>query len=239
MEAAISLLTVLCSGAALYLWWHQRTPIYLLALISGSIGSLVSPLWPLLYGSTYASGMTVFYELFGLTLSQPVVMAASWFYPVPALVVLYLYRLRWWLPGYLPAIFTYLIFLFYHVLIEVVGLNLNIWSYQASYRVLPLGIAHWFLSALMAALISLALLYLLLLTLRQSWDSMGIVILPSLLLLNLLVRGLLGAPVWISLLFRSQSWAASIGMISTLALLAWALHIVAWGMSRVHREITV
>ena len=239
MEAAISLLTVLCTGAALYLCWHQRTPIYLLTLVSGAIGSVVSPLWPLLYGSSYASSMTVFYTLFGFTLYQPVIIAASWFYPLPALVVLYLYRLRWWFPGYFPAILTYLGFLLYHVVIEVVGLNLNIWNYHDFYRVLPLGIAHWFLSALMAALISLPLLYILLLTLRQSWDSMVIVVLPALLLLTLLVRGLLGAPVWISLLFRSQSWAASIGMLSTLALLAWAMHIVAWGMSRVHREITV
>jgi len=237
METAVTLLTIVCYGSTFYLWWYLRTPVFFFALLAGHVGAIISPLWPLLYQFSYSPGLTVSYSLGGLTLFKPVVLASAWFYPLPALVVFLLYRTHWWFSGYLTALITGGIFLGYHLVMEWIGLMFNIWSYTVSD--LPFGVASWFLSVLMAALVSLALLYIVLLVFRYPWYTMLMVLLPTTLLLNLLVRGLLGAPIWISLLFRAESWAANIGLISTLALLAWGVHIVAWGISRVNREIVV
>lgn len=238
MEAAVLLLTIVCYGGSIYLWWRWQTPIFLFSLIAGHIGAIASPLWPLLYNEAYIADMTVFSSLAGIKLHQPVVIGSAWFYPLPALIVLALYRLRWWFSGYVMGLFTYIAFAFYHLLIEISGLNLGIWTYTKD-AILPFGIENWILSTLMAALISFALLYLLLLIFRFSWSSMLIMLLPAPLVFILIVRGLLGAPLWISLMLDAQSWAAIIGIVCTLGLLAWAVHIVALGLSRVDREIVV
>jgi hypothetical protein len=67
---------------------------------------------------------------------------------------------------------------------------------------------------------------------------MLLVLLPATLLASLFVHGLLGAPFWITLLIDMQSWVLSIGALSTLALLIWAVHIIARGLGGVEWEIT-
>ncbi len=238
MESAVSLLTVLCYGLALFLWWHRRTPIYLFTLIAGHIGALVSPIWSILYLGSFASDLSVLYEAGSIILYQPVVIGAAWFYSLPVLAVFYLHRSHWWFSGYPAGLMTFAIFFFYHLLLEIVGVRLDIWNY-ANVPALPFGISPGLLSIGMAALISLALLYVLLLFSHYAWTSMLMAVLPSVLVLSLLVRGLLGAPLWISILFQAESWAASIGMACTLGLLAWWLHITCWGLARVDKQITV
>jgi hypothetical protein len=241
METAVTLLTITTYGAALYLWWHMRTPLFLFALIAGHIGALASPLWPILYGGSYAPDLTIQYALPGLVVLKPIVVASAWYYTLPAFVVFLLYRFHWWFSGYITGLLTFAVFFLYHALLEMIGLMLNIWNYDMA-TPLPFGIANWTLSSLMAAIISLTILYVLFLVhryFRYPWYIMLMVLLPAPLLINLLMRGLLGAPIWLTLLFQSQTWAASVGMLLTLALLAWAVHIVAGGMARVHREIVV
>lgn len=238
MEAAVTLLTVVCYGLALYLWWLRRTPLYLFTILAGHIGSLATPLWSLLYGVHYASDMSPLASLFSLTWYKPVVVAAAWYYTLPVLIVFFLYGSHWWFSGYLTGLITYGVFFVYHLVLEIIGLRLDIWAY-ATTRSLPFGISSSILSVMMAALVSFGLLYLLLLVFRYAWLSLLLVIMPSVLLLAVIVRGLLGAPLWISLLFRDQSWAGDIGMISTLGLLIWGVHIIAWGLARVDRGILV
>ncbi len=238
MQAANMLLTIACYGAAIYLWWRWRTPLFFFALLAGHIGSLVSPLWPLLYNEIYTADMSTMVSFAGINLYKPIVIGSAWFYMLPALIVLFLYRLRWWFASYVMGLFTYAAFVFYHLLIELSGLNLGIWSYT-NQSLLPFGIDHWILSTLMAALISFATLYILLLIIRFSWASMLALLLPAPLVFALIVRGLFGAPLWMSMLLDAESWAAAIGIICTLGLLAWAVHIVAWGVSRIDREILV
>jgi hypothetical protein len=62
-------------------------------------------------------------------------------------------------------------------------------------------------------------------------------LLPALLLLTLLVRGLLGAPLWVAQLIDEPTWIVTIGMLSTLGLLLWAIHIVARGLSRIEWDL--
>lgn len=238
MEAAVTLLTVICYVAAIYLWWQWKHPIYLFGLLAGHPGAIITPLWTILYGKTYAPEMPTLYTLASLQFYQPVVISYAWVYTLPVLIVLILYQLRWWLPSYMMGVVTFGVFLFYHFLVELTGLNLGLWSYART-SVLPFGIENWVLSIIMAAVVSYALLYIMLLVFRFSWASMLLMLIPAPLVLIILVRGLLGAPLWISLMLETQTWATSIGVISTLALLAWAAHIITSGVSRINREILV
>ncbi len=40
MQAANMLLTIACYGAAIYLWWRWRTPLFFFALLAGHITAL-------------------------------------------------------------------------------------------------------------------------------------------------------------------------------------------------------
>lgn len=235
MDVLVGFLTLICYGLAVYLWWRYRTPVYLIALLSGHLAALASPLWSVLYGVVYRPDLAVFTTLLEQPLPRMLVVAAAWFYPLPALLVHFLYLSRWWFPGYLSGLLTFGAFLLYHLIMEMLGLRANIWSYTATD--LPFGFPTTLLSAVMGALVSLALLYVLLATYRYAWTSMALVLLPATLALSLLIHGLLGAPLWVALLLDAERWAASIGMLSTLALLAWAIHIVTNGLRRVDQGL--
>lgn len=231
MQTAAIMLLILCYGAAGYLAWQQRNPIYLLALVAGHLSALTSPLWRLLYGVNY--GLSI--ETVQATITQPIptpfFFAAGWHYTLPAILVLYLYLTRWWFPGSITGVLTYLIFLLYHLLIELVGLRTSLWTYRVID--LPLGIPGPLLAAIMAGLVSYGMLYVMLATYRYAWQSMAMAIIPAVLLLSLLVYGLLGAPLWIALILNGASWAVSLGTISALALFAWAIVIITGGIRRV------
>lgn len=231
MIALAILVTIVCYALAGFLWYQQRAPIYLLCLISGHLAAFASPLWNLLYGVQFSPNLETIQALMGETVPTAVLIASAWYYPLPAALVLFLFTTRWWFPGYLSAIITFLIFLLYHLLIETVGLRSNMWA--ADWPTLPLGLPGALLPATMAGVISFGMLYVLLSTYRYALLSLALVIIPAVLGISLLVRGILGSPVWVALLLDGVTWAITIGMICVLALLAWAVHIVAVGISRV------
>jgi hypothetical protein len=235
MEAIAVLVALVCYGLAIYLWWSQNRAVFFVALLAGHLSSLAAPLWSLLYEATYRPNLEPLFSLFGQPIPTAQFMAAAWFYTLPALIVLYLYSIHWWFAGYFTALLTYAAFLFYHTILESIGLRLGLWSYTSAPS-LPFGISHALLSTLMAALISLAFLYVMLLARRSSLPGLLLALLPTLLLLNLLVRGLLGAPLWIAQRIDNPSWIIIIGTLSTLGLLIWAIHIVARGLSRIEWE---
>lgn len=231
MEIAAAFLTLLFYGAAGYLWYQQRTPVYVLAMLSGHVAVVASPLWRLLYGVSYSPSLDAVQAILGQPIPFAAVVASSWFYPLPALVVLYLYFTRWWFPGQLTALLTFFVFLLYHLLIESLGLRASLWSYSAP--ALPFGISSPVLSAVMSGLVSLALLYVLLISYRSAWVSMALAVVPATLLLSLIVHGLLGAPLWITLRLDGAGWALALGLASALGLIAWAVQIVTAGLGKV------
>jgi hypothetical protein len=230
MELAATLLLIICYGLGGYLAWAQRTPLYLLALVAGHLGSLASPLWRVLYGVRYSLDLPTVETLLGQPVPLPVVLGSGWYYPLPALVVFFLFSTRWWFPGTVTGVLTYLIFLLYHLLIETIGLRTNTWSYFG--LDLPLGFSAPLLAAIMAGLVSYGMLYTLLAVHRFAWGSLALAVLPSILALSLLVYGLLGAPLWIALLLEGEAWAVAVGMAVTLALLLWAGQIITGGIKR-------
>jgi hypothetical protein len=231
METAAIALLAICYGIASYIAWRQRSPIYLLALVAGHLSALASPLWRLLYGVSYGVSLHSVQAAIIQPVPSALFLAAGWHYTLPAMLVLYLYLARWWFPGGITGTLTYLIFLLYHLLIELVGLRANLWSYPEI--ALPLGIPSPLLAAMMAGLISYATLYALLSTYRYAWVSMALVVIPSVLLISLLIHGLLGAPLWIALALNGESWAVRLGTISALILLLWAVQIITRGIRHV------
>ncbi|MEI8308649.1 MAG: hypothetical protein WCF99_16435 [Chloroflexales bacterium] len=231
METAAVAFLIICYCAASYLAWQQRSPIYVFAMASGHLSALASPLWNVLYGVSY--GVSVSSVRVVITQPTPLslLLAAGWHYPLPAMLVLYLYLIRWWFPGRVTGVLTYLIFLLYHLLIELLGLRAGLWSYREI--ALPLGLPSSLFAAIMAGLISYATMYVLLSTYRYAWQSMAMAIIPSVLLISLLTHGLLGAPLWIALALNGASWAVGLGTLSALALLFWAIQIITSGIRRV------
>lgn len=231
METAAIALLIICYCAAGYLTWQQRSPIYLFAMVSGHLSVLASPLWNVLYGVSYGVSLDSVRAVFTQPIPIAQILVAGWHYPLPAMLVLYLYLVRWWFPGSITGVLTYLIFLLYHLLIELLGLRAGLWSYREI--ALPLGMPSSLFAALMAGLISYATMYVLLSTYRYAWQSMIMAIIPSVLLISLLTHGLLGAPLWIALALNGESWAVGLGTLSALALLLWAIQIVTSGIRRV------
>ncbi|HMQ33218.1 MAG TPA: hypothetical protein PKD53_20975 [Chloroflexaceae bacterium] len=230
MELAATLLLIVCYGAAGYLAWAQRTPIYLLAIVAGHLGALASPLWRVLYGIRYDLDLPTVQTLLGQPVPWPVLLGAGWYYTLPAMVVFFLFSTRWWFPGPITGVLTYMIFLLYHLLIEAVGLRSQTWAYGDAD--LPLGFSAPLLAALMAGLISYGVLYTLLAVHRFAWPSMAVAVLPSVLVISLLVYGLLGAPLWLALLLDGQAWAVLVALVTSVGLLVWAGQIITGGISR-------
>jgi hypothetical protein len=231
MQAAAIVLLIICYAAAGYLAWRLRTPIFLLALVAGHLSALASPLWRLLYGASGEVGLDAVWAAIAEGTPAATVLAAGWHYTLPAALVLYLYITRWWFPGLITGALTYMVFLLYHMLIELMGLRADLWAYSTV--ALPLGLPSPLLAVIMAGLISYAFLYVLLSTYRYAWLSMTLAVAPAALLLSLLIHGLLGAPLWIALALRGPSWAVSLGALSALALLLWAVQIVTGGLRHV------
>jgi hypothetical protein len=239
MLVGVILLTICVYALAIFLWVRERAPNYVVAMLGGHLAVLLSPLWQALYGFAYDPA---FRAVLGVgriaaldrapayVLPWPVFLA-GWMLGLPALVVFYLFRHRWWFPGYVTSLLTFVLFVLYHLLIETIGTRQEWWVYTGE-NLLPLGIPQTLLSALMNGLISLGMLAALLLTRRYSLSSLLMIVLPIPFALSLLVNGLLGAPLYTVLLLDAQSWAAAIGLVGTLGLLFSGAHIVAGSLER-------
>jgi hypothetical protein len=231
MEGVVFLLTLVVYGVAAFLWWQEETPHYLFALVGGHFAAFLSPLWIYLYDFAYTPDLRVLRTLFGQPFYQGVFFGSSWFYTLPALLVLFLFQQRWWFPGYISTWITYIVFLIYHMLIQSIGTSIGVWKYMWSAQ--SLGISPTLIAAIMAALVSLGLCYTYVITNRYSWQSMLAIFLVLPLFLSVLVHGLLGASLWVPIIFEAPVWAYTIGMYATLLLLLWAVHILAASMARV------
>lgn len=240
MEVGIVLLTLCAYGAAIFLWVRERTPNYLVAMLGGHLAVLISPLWQALYHFAYNDRFATLYRLGGAnqalsqlqlyTLPRPIFLL-GWAIVLPALIVFYLFRHRWWFPGYVTSLLTFVLFVLFYLLIETLALRQG-WLRYSGEVDLPLGLPQTILSAIMSGLVALGVLAALLLTRRYSLSSLLMIVLPIPLALSLLVNGLLGAPLYTALLLQAQSWAGAIGLVGTLGLLLSGAHIIAGSLER-------
>lgn len=236
MEVLVLLVALACYGLAAWSLQREGTPIYLFLALAGQLGMLATPLWNLLYRDPYAADLAVFAELFGIPLYSLQAFGAAWHYTLPAMITYYLYTRRWWFPNYVTALLAYVVFMFYHALIEVAGLNAGLWNYTNS-PVMPPGISPAFLAVLMGALISLILLYVVMTVRSYSWQSLFVFIVPAPLLLAILVRGVIGAPYWIVQAIDVEPWTQLIGSLSTVVLTLVGVHIFADALGKSEVEL--
>lgn len=229
-EAAVILVTLACYIVAGFLWWYQRTPIYLCTLLSGHVSALAAPLWSYLYMIVYRPDLEVLITVLNIPLLRLPVIASAWWYTVPAMLVFWLYSTHWWFPNYLSVILTCIIFGLYHLMLETVAMQVGLWNYTAP--ALPFDISHVQFAAIKGTLLSLNILYVLMVVQRFAWISMFLTLLPATLLLSLIIYGILGAPFWMARLLTTQEWATMLGMLTTLGLFLWAGHIIAQGLGR-------
>jgi hypothetical protein len=241
MQVGVIFASVIVYALAIFLWWRERAPNYFVALLAGHLAVLLSPFWQALYVFSYSKDFPILYRIgsvggiqalarlqaFGLP--RPVFLGA-WSIMLAPLLIFFLYRHRWWFPGYLTSLLTFILFVLYHFLVETIGLRQGWWSYNGG--TLPLGLGQPMLAALMNGLVSLSALAALLLTRRYALGSLLAILLPIPLALCLLVHGLLGAPLYTALLLQAQSWAGAIGLIGTLGLVASGVHIVASSLEK-------
>src|SRR5512145_1406173 len=169
MEIGIIILTLGAYGLAIYLWWQEHSPNYMVALVAGHLSALLSPLWQVLYGFNYSETYPALYTIFGHPLPRPIFIAA-WTIMLPPLIIFYLYHHRWWFASYITSVLTFVLFVLYYVLIETVATNAGWWRYSGQ-TALPLGIPPTLLAGLMNGLIGIGLLWALLATRRYSWSS--------------------------------------------------------------------
>ena len=229
MQFSIILLTLAMYGLAGYMWYRERTANYLIALAAGQIGTLFAPLWQWVYRFAYSPTFAPLFTLFGQDMPR-VVFLGGWLTVLPALVIFFFYRARWWFPGYLTGVLTFVLFVVYHLMVEAIGVRLRLWSYDETFA-LPFGLRASIIAALMSGLVSLGTLSLLLLTRRYALTSLLTILLPTPLVLSLFVHGLFGAPLYAALFLQSRDmasgWATTIGAVGTLGLVLWVAHTVA------------
>jgi hypothetical protein len=236
MELGIFVLTVGLYGLAIYIGLQQRTALYAVGLAAGQLSTLPSPLWQRLYSFMYAPQMTPLLEFAGAPLPR-IAVIGGWALVLPPLIVVYLSQRRPWFTTYVAALLLFALFLIYFILLETFGVRAGLWGYKPIE--LPFGVSSTALAALMNALTALATLAALQVTRRYTMSSLVLFLLPIPLALRLLVQGLLGAPLYTVFLLHDflpsldqQSWAAVIGVVGTLALLLWGVHLVATTLIR-------
>jgi hypothetical protein len=251
MQFGVIILTLAIYGLAIYLIWAERSYNYLIALISGNLLSLLSPLWQSLYGFSYSNDFATWFTFLGNPLPS-IIFTVAWTVVLPPLIIFYLYRHNWWISNYTTAMITFVAFVLYFQLLEMIGVRAGWWCYSGTTALpfivsstptaisntcfgptLAFGLPVTLLSAIMNGLIALGTLSALILTSRYAWTSLLVIVLPIPLLLSLFVNGLLGAPLYSALLLQAQaSWAGALGMLGTLGLLIWAAHIVASALNQ-------
>ncbi len=230
MQPLLILLTLAAYAGAGFLWYRERTPNYLVALLAGQLGALLSPFWQWLYQFGYSGDFQpALYSALGQNLPRIVVFGA-WVAVLPPLVVFWLYRHRWWFPNYGTGLLTYALFVIYFLLIESMGTTYGWWAY-ANEDVLSFQLPVALLSALMNGLVALGMVSVLIVTRRYAWASLLTLLLPMPLVLSFFVNGILGAPLYTVLVlqdrFTIQNWVAGIGLLGTLGLVLSGAHTVA------------
>lgn len=226
MEIGLFILTLGVCGLAVFLGLRERTFIYLVALAAGSFATVATPLWQLLYRFSYHPQYPALLEF----LEQPlpsIVALAGWTTMIPPLLVFYLARQRWWFGSYVTLVLTYILFVLYHLLIESIGTRAGWWSY-GPLPALPFGLQPMLVAALMNGLTGLGILAILLLARHYALASLLVFVLPAPLILNVLVHGMLGAPLYTVIQLNAETgWTGALGLGGTLILTLWGVHILA------------
>ncbi|WP_322513427.1 hypothetical protein [Chloroflexus sp.] len=220
-------------SAAIWLWWQQRNPLYVFALVAGQFSTLLDPFWRWLYSLQTVPSLTSLVASLAVPFNISASFRAAWPDTLPALIIVVLYLYRWWNPGLLSGLFTYVIFVSLQLMFSLLGLRDP--APPALAGALPFGFSAELLAALMSATVTYGLCYVFVTVQNYSWPSMAATILPMPLIFGGLIYGVAGAPLLVGRLLPDGEWPLRIGLLLTLALLGWCVAIITSGFNRLQR----
>ncbi len=236
MPTLMILITIILYGAALYLWVRQRSYRYTVVLAGGHLMALLEPLWQRLYYYSYTPSSSDL-TLMGKAVPLYIVLSMSWLFALPALALFFAQRQRWWPRHYLAGLAAFVSLVLYHVIIQGLARLTDLWKYT-------LDAPHWgsnallyqLFLALMGALVSMIIVYALVATRYYAAEIAVPVLIGSMFVAPLLVYGILGAPFWLPRLIEPSTWILRGGVVVTLGLIAWVVHLACWGLHASRRQ---
>lgn len=228
MMPGLAAVTIIAYALALLLLWADRSLRPLLLLLAGSVATLPQPLWSRLLGGTPSMPGNVI--SFGERVMIPfwTVLGGGVLLALPALIIAYGLRHRWWHQHYMAAWAFFLTFVLFFLGVEVLQARSNVVLFAGI--VLPQSQrAESLLNAVLLAGISLGLLYAFVSTRHFALQIALLPLLFSGLAAALLLIGILASPFWVARLLDQPDRIMLIAAAVSAALVLWAIHLLASG----------
>lgn len=228
MVALLALLTLAAYAAAAFFLWADRSVRPLLLLVAGSIATLSQPLWSRLLGAPPdVPGDIV---RVGTTYALPfwTFVGGGVLLALPALVIGYGLRHRWWGQHYAAAWGFFIAFVLYFMIIIALEARWNV-ALFARPRLPRAGLPEALLQALLLSSISFGLLYTLVATRHYSLQMAVFPLLASGLAASLLLMGILCSPFWVARLLDQRDAIILVAAAVSVILVLWAIHLLASG----------
>lgn len=230
MEIVLILATILALAACVLFGMATRTQVFILVALAAMVGGAGSVLWHWLYGVVYADTLI---EFIGNQVPL-VAFAGGWVMVFPSLVIFATLRRRFGQINYAQSWLIALgVFLFFWM-IEGIGINIGLWSYDN--EISAIGIPMGVLLALLHTLNAMILLRMLF----EYWRVTFVTTLQLPLIwfgLQMLTYGIIGAPYYVMSFLTGSSVMTAFGVLSTLVLIGWGLHIVMQGLAALQNNL--
>ncbi len=242
MVTALIALALVAYGAALALLWRDRSVRPLLLLLSGSIATLAQPLWARLFGTPPALPGALLH-LGSLSLSVGTIIGGGVLLGLPALVVFYGLRLRWWGRHYAACWGYFLFFVLVFLIVDAVGLRSQLAVFARP--TLPTArLPEVLLHVALLAGTSFGMLYSFVVTRHYALRIALVPLLLSGLAAALLFNGILASPYWVVRFLQSRSTLSAVdrdrlvlgAVVITLALVLWGVHLLASALHANRRQ---
>lgn len=229
MSPLLSVLVLAAYIVALYLFWADKSLRPLLLLFAGSGAMVAEPLWHRLFGSTpHVPGSVIQIGTF-FVLPLWTLIGGGVIIAVPALVVLYGMRHRWWNLHYASAWIYFALFVLYFMVVDV-------WQVRSSLRLfadpqLPSrSLVEALFQALLLAGVSFGMLYTFVSTRHYALQIAVIPLLLSGIASGLLLFGILCSPFWVARLLQQSDRIQLVSAGISVILVLWGVHLLARGL---------
>lgn len=224
MEIVLILATLMALAACVLFGMATKTNVFVLVALTAMVGGAMSALWHWLYGVVYADSLIHF-----IGNRVPfIALLGGWVMVLPTLLIFATLRRRFGQINYVQSwAIAIVVFLFFWM-VEGVGVRVGIWSYdnEMSAAGIPMNV----LLALLHTLNAMILLRMLFEYWRVSFVTT--LQLPLIWLgLQILTYGIIGAPYYAMSFLTGSSVMTAFGLLSTMLLVLWGLHIVMQGLT--------
>ncbi len=230
MEIVLILATILAIIACVLFGMATKTQVFVLVALAAMISGAGSALWHWLYGIVYANTLL---EFVGDQVPL-VAFLGGWVMVFPALLIFATLRRRFGEISYIQSWGIAISVFVFFWMIEGIGVQVGMWSYDN--EISALGVPMNILLALLHTLNAMILLRMLF----EYWRvSFAVTLqLPLIWLgLQILTYGIIGSPYYAMSFLTGSSVMTGFGLLSTMVLVGWGLHIVMQGLSSLQSNL--